>query len=158
MYLVAEKISSNFCLRAFPSLRGQLDSSWWQKMTWLSTALETPRAEIISRSISAHFELRLTFSPCLWKQNSHSSSVITLSESGQLLIWGLSREHQPWGRNTSEMGHKSMCVRVHTRTHTHFSTANPPTGKFLESGRKPENLEESHRTTRKTPNSHLMSH
>ena len=63
--LVAEKISSNFCFRAFPSLKGQLESSWWQKMTLFSTALETPRQLIISRSISAHLELRLTFSPCL---------------------------------------------------------------------------------------------
>lgn len=74
--LVAEKISSNLCFRAFPSLNGQLDSSWWQKTTLLSTDLETPRALIISRSISAHLELRLTFSPCLCstdKENPQSS-------------------------------------------------------------------------------------
>lgn len=123
MYLVAEKISSNFCLRAFPSLRGQLDSSWWQKMTWLSTAFETPRAEIISRSISAHFELRLTFSPCLWTQNNHSSSVITLSESESLQIRGLSQKH--WALNTEEGIHPRRDTSPCAHAHTHASTHTP---------------------------------
>lgn len=39
---LASKMSSNFFLRAAGSLRGQLDSSWWQKMTFWRMARETP--------------------------------------------------------------------------------------------------------------------
>lgn len=42
-------------------------------MTLFSTALETPRQLIISRSISAHLELILTFSPCLQRWESRLS-------------------------------------------------------------------------------------
>jgi len=65
VYFVAAKMESNFSFRALPSLRGQLDSSWWQKMTLFSTDLDTPRPEIISRSSSPHLEERLIFSPFL---------------------------------------------------------------------------------------------
>lgn len=65
LYLVAAKMESNFSLSALPSLSGQLESSWWQKMTLFSTGFDTPSAEIISRSISAHFDDKLIFLPSL---------------------------------------------------------------------------------------------
>ena len=34
VYLVAEKMSSNFFLRVWPSASGQLESSWCTKMTF----------------------------------------------------------------------------------------------------------------------------
>mmetsp|Transcript_142220 Transcript_142220/g.318218 ORF Transcript_142220/g.318218 Transcript_142220/m.318218 type:complete len:328 (-) Transcript_142220:322-1305(-) len=53
-YRVAPKISSNFCFKVPMSLTGQVDSSWWQKMTFSSMALGTPIRLGINWSMSAH--------------------------------------------------------------------------------------------------------
>lgn len=38
VYFVAAKMSSNFFFRIWPSPRGQLESSWWTKITFSRTA------------------------------------------------------------------------------------------------------------------------
>lgn len=61
-HLVASKMSSNFFFSAAGSARGQLDSSWWQKMTFSRMALETPSCLGTSSSSSEHFvEMALRF-------------------------------------------------------------------------------------------------
>eukprot|EP00160_Parvularia_atlantis_P000730 Unigene10584_Nuclearia_a/m.32362 Unigene10584_Nuclearia_a/g.32362 ORF Unigene10584_Nuclearia_a/g.32362 Unigene10584_Nuclearia_a/m.32362 type:complete len:469 (+) Unigene10584_Nuclearia_a:2029-3435(+) len=53
VYRVAAKMSSNFFLTVVESPSGQSDSSWWQKMTFSSTALDTPSCVLISTLMSA---------------------------------------------------------------------------------------------------------
>lgn len=44
VYLVAAKMSSNFFLRVCPSASGQLESSWWTKMTFSRMACACRKA------------------------------------------------------------------------------------------------------------------
>jgi hypothetical protein len=63
-------MSSNFFLSAAGSLSGQLDSSWWQKMTFWRMARETPSCAGTSSSRLAH----LVESVCrFWKQERASA-------------------------------------------------------------------------------------
>jgi hypothetical protein len=56
-HLVAAKISSNFFFSTEVSDSGQLDSSWWQKITFSRMGRDTPTSSGISRSRSAQRKL-----------------------------------------------------------------------------------------------------
>mmetsp|Transcript_3511 Transcript_3511/g.12980 ORF Transcript_3511/g.12980 Transcript_3511/m.12980 type:complete len:360 (+) Transcript_3511:3902-4981(+) len=63
VYLVAEKISSNFFFRVAASPSGQLLSSWCTNTTFSKMALETPIMSGTVAFMSAHFRETLTRSP-----------------------------------------------------------------------------------------------
>lgn len=82
----------------------------------------------------------------------HSNSETSSSFSESKLIWSLSQ---------MLLRHSAPHTQSHTRIHSQgqFSVTNPPTGKFLGSGRKQENMEGTHMDSRRpcTETSHRLS-
>lgn len=79
-------MSSNFFFRAAGSDKGQLDSSWWQKMTFSRIALETPSSNGTSSSISEHFvEIVFRYSPSAARPHLRYSSELVFLQVDQPL-------------------------------------------------------------------------
>jgi len=89
VYLVAEKISSNFFFRVAASPSGQLLSSWCTNTTFSKMALETPIMSGTVAFMSAHFRETLTRSPVF------SSSVCEIKKKRQ------SRVLRDWERDSA---------------------------------------------------------
>mmetsp|Transcript_33136 Transcript_33136/g.85837 ORF Transcript_33136/g.85837 Transcript_33136/m.85837 type:complete len:283 (+) Transcript_33136:619-1467(+) len=84
-YRVAPKISSNFCFSVPMSLTGQVDSSWWQKITFSSMALGTPMRLGTSWSMSA----QRWDTECFWPSGPTVTTVpsMDLKDCFNLSFW-----------------------------------------------------------------------
>uniref|UniRef100_A0A147BNX9 Protein bm5863 isoform d n=1 Tax=Ixodes ricinus TaxID=34613 RepID=A0A147BNX9_IXORI len=76
MYCVAAKMLSNLVLSVCPSDSGQLESVWWQKITFSKMARGTPKSSTTVALMSQHLEVAVVLLPSWSRWTMFASTVL----------------------------------------------------------------------------------